>query len=289
MTTKFSRIGIVSKFSDTSIGTTIEILANFLSARNHQVVLEESAAKTLCNTTLETTSIDQIGKHCDLVIVVGGDGTLLHTARSLADHNIPLVGINLGRLGFLTDISPDDMLSRLDEILSGIYHEEKRFLLQALVIRNGETVQTGSALNDVVIHKWNSVRMIEFETHVDGLLVNSQRSDGLIVSTPTGSTAYALSGGGPIMHPALDAIVLVPICPHTLSNRPLVIAASSVIELRVTRTDIAHVRITLDGQTILSLAEGDHVRIVKKEPPVRLFHPKGHDHFQILRAKLRWG
>lgn len=289
MTSDFRRVGIVSKFSDTTIGTTIETLASFLTARKHHVVLDESAARTLPGTTLETTTIEQLGKCCDLVIVVGGDGTLLHTARSIAEHNIPLVGINLGRLGFLTDISPDDMLHRLEEILNGCYHEEKRFLLRAMVVRNGAVVQENNAFNDVVIHKWNSVRMIEFETHVDGLLVNSQRSDGLIVSTPTGSTAYALSGGGPILHPALNAIVLVPICPHTLSNRPIVIDGDSTIELRVKHSDLAHVRITMDGQTNFGIEEGDIVRIVKRDPPVRLFHPKGHDHFQILRAKLRWG
>ena len=289
MTSEFRRVGIVSKFSDTTIGATIETLANFLTARKHKVVLDESAAKTLPGTQFETTTIEQLGKCCDLVIVVGGDGTLLHTARSIAAHNIPLVGINLGRLGFLTDISPDDMLQRLEEILNGHYHEEKRFLLQAMVVRNGAVVQENNAFNDVVIHKWNSIRMIEFETHVDGLLVNSQRSDGLIVSTPTGSTAYALSGGGPILHPALNAIVLVPICPHTLSNRPIVIDGDSAIELRVKHSDLAHVRITMDGQTNFGLEEGDIVRIVKRDPPVRLFHPKGHDHFQILRAKLRWG
>lgn len=289
MTTEFRRVGIVSRFSDTTIGTTIETLATFLTARNHQVVLDESAAKTLPGTTFQTTTMEKLGEHCDLVIVVGGDGTLLHTARSVAKHNIPLVGINLGRLGFLTDITPDDMLPRLEEILNGAYHEEKRFLLRAMIIRNGEIKQSNTAFNDVVIHKWNSVRMIEFETHVDGLLVNSQRSDGLIVSTPTGSTAYALSGGGPILHPALNAIVLVPVCPHTLSNRPIVIDGDSIIELKVKSSDLAHVRITMDGQTNFGLEAGDIVRIAKKEQPVRLFHPKGHDHYQILRAKLRWG
>ena len=289
MTTKFKRVGIVSKFSDVTIGATIDTLTAFLTARHHEVVLDESAANTLPGTTLPTTTIDQLGERCDLVIVVGGDGTLLHTARSLAIHEIPLVGINLGRLGFLTDISPEDMLQRLEEILDGHYHEERRFLLRAMIVRNGEVVQENNAFNDVVIHKWNSVRMIEFETHVDGLLVNSQRSDGLIVSTPTGSTAYALSGGGPILHPSLDAIVLVPICPHTLSNRPIVIDGNSVIELRVTQSDLAHVRITMDGQTNFGIEEGDIVRIAKKEKPARLLHPKGHDHFQILRAKLRWG
>lgn len=289
MTIKFKHVGIISKFSDVTIGETIETLAKFLVARNIDVVLDESAAKTLTQTELEITDIHQLGERCDLAIVVGGDGTLLHTARTLADYDIPLVGINLGRLGFLADISPNDMLQRLDEILSGQYFEEKRFLLNSSVVRNGETILKGNAFNDVVIHKWNSVRMIEFETYVNGLLVHNQRSDGLIVSTPTGSTAYALSGGGPIIHPSLNAILLVPICPHTLSNRPIVLDAESQIKLVVKDSDKPHVRITLDGQTNHEIHDGDTIEITKHHKPVRLIHPSDHDHYQILRAKLRWG
>ncbi len=289
MAIQFKHIGIISKFSDLTIGETIESLARFLLARNIDVLLEESAAKTLTTTELESANIHQLGERCDLAIVVGGDGTLLHAARTLSDYDIPLVGINLGRLGFLADISPNDMLQRLDEILSGQYHEEKRFLLKAAVIRDGKTILEDNAFNDVVIHKWNSVRVIEFETYVNGHLVHNQRSDGLIVSTPTGSTAYALSGGGPILHPSLNAIVLVPICPHTLSNRPIVLEGDSCIELLVKESDKPHVRVTLDGQTNHEIHDGDIVRIVKKEKPVRLIHPTDHDHYQILRAKLRWG
>ena len=221
--------------------------------------------------------------------MVGGDGTILHSARALADYDIPLVGINLGRLGFLADISPADMMEKLSEILTGKYHQEKRFLLESQVERNGQRINEGYAFNDVVIHKWNSVRMIEFETYVDGQLVNTQRSDGLIVSTPTGSTAYALSGGGPILHPSMNAIILVPICPHTLSNRPLVIDGDREVELVVKPGNQPHVRITLDGQDNFEIHDDDRILIRKKEKPIRLIHPAGHDHYQLLRAKMGWG
>ena len=203
MTSEFKTIGIISKFSDLSIGGTITTLINFLLERNLEVILDESAAKTLPPSELDTVNLEQLGQRCDLAIVVGGDGTILHSARALADHDIPLVGINLGRLGFLADISPDEMMDKLDEILAGQFHSEERFLLVSQVIRDGEVINEGYAFNDVVIHKWNSVRMIEFETFVNGQLVNAQRSDGMIVSTPTGCTAYALSGGGPILHPSI--------------------------------------------------------------------------------------
>ncbi len=289
MAIRFKHIGIISKFSDLTIGETIETLAKFLLARNLNILLDESAAKTLGETDLPTAPLAQLGEQCDLVIVVGGDGTMLNAARSLSDYDIPLLGVNLGRLGFLADVSPNGMLERLDEVLSGQYCEEERFLLESKVERDGSIVQQDSAFNDVVIHKWNSVRMIEFETFVDGRLINNQRSDGLIVSTPTGSTAYALSGGGPILHPSLNAIILVPICPHTLSNRPIVIDGDSTIELIVKESDIPHVRVTLDGQANHELQPGDTIKITKKEKPVKLLHPSDHDHYQILRAKLRWG
>ena len=289
MKTEFKTIGIISKFSDLSIGGTITTLINFLMDRGIEVILSESAAKTLPPSELETVDFEQLGQRCDLAIVVGGDGTILHSARALADYDIPLVGINLGRLGFLADISPDDMMEKLGEILDGDYHEEKRFLLISHVERDGKIIDEGYAFNDVVIHKWNSVRMIEFETYVDGQLVNGQRSDGMIISTPTGSTAYALSGGGPILHPSMNAIILVPICPHTLSNRPLVIDADSDIELVVKPGSQPHVRITLDGQDNFEILDEDRIVIRKKDKPVRLIHPAGHDHYQLLRAKMGWG
>ncbi|HGX93540.1 MAG TPA: NAD(+) kinase [Candidatus Tenderia sp.] len=286
----FETIGIIGKFSDPTLGNTIETLGNFLRARGLKVLLEQGASETLTYMPdLETADIDTLGSECDMAIIVGGDGTLLHAARELSDYDIPLIGVNLGRLGFLVDISPAKMTDQITEILEGRYHEEKRFLLRSAVIRDNKMIHEGDAFNDVVVHKWNTVRMIEFETYVDGLLVNSQRSDGLIISTPTGSTAYALSTGGPIMHPSLNAVVLVPVCPHTLSNRPLVICGDSFIELVVKEGQENQVHVTLDGQLNFGIQKNDRLQIRKKEKPIRLLHPTGHDHFQILRAKLRWG
>jgi NAD+ kinase len=231
-------------------------------------------------------SIDRIGERCDLVLVVGGDGTFLHAARVLAEYDIALVGINLGRLGFLVDILPDEIEPRLEQILSGAYDADTRILLDA---RIGDQSTPERALNDVVVHKWNSVRMIEFETYLDGQFVNAQRSDGLIVATPTGSTAYALSGGGPLLNPRLDALLLVPICPHTLSNRPLVVPGGSRIEIRICNLEPEQVRLTCDGQVDLPLETGSAIQIERSPRRVRLLHPRDHDHYRILRAKLGWG
>ncbi|MGD1983644.1 MAG: NAD(+) kinase [Chromatiaceae bacterium] len=223
---------------------------------------------------------------CDLAIVVGGDGTLLSAARELANQEVPILGVNLGRLGFLVDITPADIHAALGAVLDGRYDAEERFLLGAR-IGAGELQL---ALNDVVLHKWNIARMIEFETWIDGRFVYTQRSDGIIVSTPTGSTAYALSGGGPLITPDLAAIALVPICPHTLSNRPIVVGADCTIEISVCgRTDPADVRITCDGAADLTMAAGERLQISRHPTPVRLLHPVGHDHFDVLRAKLGWG
>ena len=280
----FHTIGLIGKHEASTHADTLVRLSRFLIERGHRVLLDNATAAKPADHELDTATLDELGEQCDLVIVIGGDGTLLHTARALADHDVPLLGINLGRLGFLVDISPDDMLATVSRIFSGEYTEEHRFLLR--VDMDGHH---SSALNDVVIHKWNIARMIEFETYVDGSFVGAQRSDGLIVSTPTGSTAYALSGGGPLLHPDLDATLLVPICPHTLSNRPIVISGNSIVEIRVSgNTELEHVRVTCDGQALLPL-DTESVFIRKLNRPVRLIHPKGHDHFNILRAKLGWG
>ncbi len=279
----FQTIGLIGKHEDSGPEPTLHALGEFLVGRGQQVLLEQATAAQMPGLSLPEADLEQIGQECDLAIVVGGDGTLLHTARSLADFDVPLLGINLGRLGFLADISPDEMLTALGQILAGHYEEEQRFLLRAEI--DGRSCV---ALNDVVIHKWNIARMIELETFIDGRFVDAQRSDGLIVSTPTGSTAYALSGGGPLLQPDLNATLLVPICPHTLSNRPIVVGGDSPIEIAVSpRTELAHVRVTCDGQTCLPMT-GRSIHICKHDHRVRLIHPLGHDHFQILRAKLGW-
>ncbi len=190
--------------------------------------------------------------------------------------------------GFLTDVSPHEMLGTVEDILHGRYLEESRFLLHASVHRGDETISCSDALNDVVVHKWSVARMIEFETYIDDQFVNTQRSDGLIVSTPTGSTAYALSAGGPILHPTLNALVLAPICPHTLSNRPIIVDGNSRIEVRVSAST-QDAQVTYDGQLSLGLLAGDRVRMHRKDHPIRLIHPAGHDYFALLRAKLNWG
>ncbi|MCK9532531.1 MAG: NAD(+) kinase [Gammaproteobacteria bacterium] len=289
MAQSFQCVGLIGKYADPSVGDTLQKLSAFLASRNVEVLLDESTARVLPDHGLAVASREQIGERCDLAIAVGGDGTLLAAGRSLARYDVPLLGINLGRLGFLTDISPQEFEQKLDEILAGNYMVEERFLLHCSIIRDGEHISESEALNDVVVHKWEVARMIEIETWVNGQFVQILRSDGLIVSTPTGSTAYALSGGGPIMHANLDAIVLVPICPHTMSNRPIVVRGDSLIEVLVREDTHSHAQITCDGQINLGLVSGDQIRIRKADHRVRLIHPAGHDHFNLLRAKLHWG
>jgi NAD+ kinase len=285
----FKKIGLIGKHGDPSVKETLRRLCDYLTRRDCEIILEEGTSKLLDGEPLPSLPEIDLPSRSDLVIVVGGDGTLLHAARVLASQNTPLLGINLGRLGFLVDISPDEMLPHLDAILGGRYEQEHRFLLEVRMGDESTAEQPTLAFNDVVLHKWNIARMIEFESYVDGQLVNDQRSDGLIVSTPTGSTAYALSGGGPLLHPRLNAIVMVPICPHTLSNRPIVVDGDSEIEIRLNHAHAEDVQITCDGQSTLPLMPGESVRIRKAEQMVRLIHPEGYDYYSILRAKLGWG
>jgi NAD+ kinase len=281
----FRRIGLIAKPDDPRLPDVVSKLLALLQQRGLEVVADPAAAAA-ADGRLDSMTLEALGRHCDLAVVMGGDGTLLAAGRRLADTDIPLVGVNLGRLGFLVDISPELAQQALAAILDGNFREDRRDLLEARI----GNAHTALALNDVVLHKWNTARMIEFETWIDGRYVETQRSDGLIVSTPTGSTAYALSGGGPLLEPSLDAIALVPICPHRLSNRPIVVNGSAEIEIRVCgRTDPGQVRITCDGQEGLEPTAGESLLIRKHSHSVRLFHPQDHDHFQLLRAKLGWG
>jgi NAD+ kinase len=294
---RFHTIGILCKNTDPGrVGPTLARLIAHLQMRGRAVLCDQTSTALLDLPPESALSADELGQRCDLGVVVGGDGTLLGAARALAGLGVPLVGINLGRLGFLADVSPGQIEGCLDRILDGAYAEEARCMLRARAEPGsahpqGDEPPPGPllALNDVVIHKWNTARMIEFETYIDGVFVNAQRSDGIIIATPTGSTAYALSGGGPLLHPSLDVIVLVSICPHTLSNRPLVVPGNSRIEIRVCGSDQGHVQMTCDGQTNLSPEPHARVLVQKTGKPVRLLHPEGHDHYAILRAKLGWG
>lgn len=283
----FKHIGIIGKFSDASVADTIRALAAHLGTKGVTVLLDADTARLLPDIGLRTASRDEIGRRCDLAVIVGGDGTLLNAARSLAAHAVPLVGINLGHLGFLTDISPGQMLESMDQILRGDYRMEERFLLACSVIRAETEISSSSAFNEVVVHKRNVARMIELETCINGRYLNKLRSDGVIVSTPTGSTAYALSAGGPILDPALDAIVIVPVCPHTMSHRPIVVDGASEIDVIIGNGNRDHAQVTCDGQVSFDLTAGDRLRI-RKQAPVRLVHLPRHDHYELLRAKLNW-
>lgn len=285
---QFKTIGLIGKYGDKGVSDTLLTLHGFLCKEQLRVITDDETASMLSSATVETGSRKDIGEHCDLAIVIGGDGTLLNAARSLADYEVPLAGINLGHLGFLTDISPDDMCEAIAEILRGNFQTEERFLLECRVDRSGEYVHIANALNEVVVYKWNVARMIELETYIDEKFVHKLRADGLIIATPTGSTAYSLSAGGPIVHPALDATVIVPICPHSMNNRPLVISSDSTTEVVVCASTQNHARVTCDGQVNFELLAGDRVEIARKPHPIRLLHLPNHNHFELLRAKLHW-
>ena len=288
MTDAFKTIGLISKPGDPAVAETLTILCSDLRQHGREILLDETAASCFSHPPAPVLDRLRLAERCDLAIVVGGDGTLLNAARSLVDTGVAVLGVNLGRLGFLADVSPGEMPERLGEILAGQFEEEHRTLLHAGIIRNGETISESDALNDVVIHKWDIARMIELDTRIDGRFLNALRADGLIVSTPTGSTAYALSGGGPLLAPSLDAIALVPICPHTLSNRPVVVSDQVTIEVLLHGHDGREAQMTCDGQVNFLLNAGDIIRIRRKPKTLRLIHPARHDHFAIMRRKLRW-
>lgn len=283
----FKRVGLIGKSADKNVTVTLRTLIAFLERLKTRIFLDESIADIFSNSPYPVVERAELAGKCDLAIVVGGDGTLLNAARSLAEPGVAVLGVNLGRLGFLVDVSPEDMTRQMEGIFTGEFSEEQRTLLHATVTRGSEVISTSAALNDVIVHKKDIARMIELMTYIDGNYLNSNRSDGLIVATPTGSTAYALSGGGPILHPRLNAITLVPICPHTLSNRPIVIHDEAIIEI-VIHQDTLEARISCDGQMSLSLEAGDRITVRKHDHTLRLLHPPGHDYFAMLREKLRW-
>lgn len=290
MSLAFRTVGILAKPSDERLSGTLETLVGHLHARGLSILLDQASLPDLpALRGYSRATRDEIGQQSDLVIAVGGDGTLINAAHGLAPHGKPVLGINLGRLGFLVDISPDELGSRLDRILGGEYVAEERFLLCGQVLRGETVVHEGIVFNDLVYKVRDAVRMIEFETHIDGRYLFTQRSDGMVISTPSGSTAYALSAGGPILTPGLEAIVLAPICPHALSNRPIVVPASSCIEIRATRHSRANSLVSFDGQTMIDMEPEDRLTIRRASHSACLIHPADYDYFHILRAKLHWG
>ena len=282
---KFSTIGIFSKEQDDRLQNTLTVLCEFLLEKNYKVVTLKNSAKYL---DIKPIKKKEFAEVVDLAIVVGGDGTLLKAGRLLADKDVPVIGINLGRLGFLVDVSPNLIAEQLTPMLAGESIIETRSLLYAEAFRAEESLGSSMAFNDVVLHARDDVRMIQFDTHIDDIFVNTQRADGMVVATPTGSTAYALSSGGPILHPSLNAVVLVPICPHTLSNRPIVVSNTSQITITMGESREVGARVSFDGQANIRLHSGDKVVIRKQEHTLQLLHPKDYDYFHILRNKLGW-
>ncbi len=281
-------IGVIGKYGDPRIAPVITGLIDFLLGRGLKVLIEDATADSLKLHHARVYSIAEIGKHIDLAVVVGGDGTMLNAARNVAGFKVPMIGVNLGRLGFLTDIAASSMLADLGKVLDGDYKIEERLMLTAEVVRDEQTMHTSIAFNDVVINKGPLARLIEFECYVNDEFVNSVRADGVIVATPTGSTAYAMSAGGPILQPTLPAIVLVPICPHTLSDRPLALSSDCHIEIVMTNTSSQGAHVTFDGQSNYSLRDHDRISVRRDTTPVILIHPSWRNHFEVLRAKLRW-
>lgn len=287
--TQFSTIGLMGRVGSEAVLETLVHLRDFLRARGRTVIVEREVAEHLGSDPGEIRTREQIGRDSDLVIVVGGDGSLLSAARSLAAQEVPVLGVNRGRLGFLTDISPQQLESQMEAVLAGRYVLESRFLLDVMVLRGEEVLARGDALNDVVLNSGVSARMIEFDLYIEEQFVYTQRSDGLIISTPTGSTAYSLSGGGPIMHPGLDALVLVPMFPHTLGSRPLVIHGNSSVRIVINEYNDLHPNISCDGQLNFRASPGDVILIHKKPERLQLLHPLEHNFYAICRAKLGWG
>ncbi|HBU30526.1 MAG TPA: NAD kinase [Thiobacillus sp.] len=287
MQTPFQTVGLVGKHDNQGMEISVRALGEFLRKRGHDVLLAIQTAEHLGVTDFPTRSLHDLAADSDAVVVLGGDGTMLSIARELAPHGAPLIGINQGRLGFLTDITIEDMYGAVAEILSGQYVAEERILLNGQIRRGGERVFEATAFNDVVVGKGGSGRLIDLEISINSEFVYSQRADGLVVTSPTGTTAYALSAGGPIVHPTLEAVALVPICPHTLSARPIVVSSHSRIELHLTHADDA--RVHFDGQHYFDLQAGDHVWITRASRPVTLLHPHSYSYYDTLRQKLHWG
>ncbi|MEJ2516310.1 MAG: NAD(+) kinase [Gammaproteobacteria bacterium] len=288
MSPVFRTIAITGKYRDPRVADSMRILASHLVSSGVRVLADPKVDLEFGDTPVEQIAEQAMADAADLMVAIGGDGTMLYATRLVAGRDVPLLGINRGRLGFLADITPGEMLRRVDEVLAGDFEEEPRLMLEAL-IENGDEPRRALALNDVVLQKRDTGRMLDFENWVDGVYVNTHGGDGLVIATPTGSTAYALSGGGPIIHPGLEAVTLVPICPHTLSDRPIVIRADSRIEVRIVDRPETRAEVTCDGQLLGELGSGQRLCVRAASERVVLIHPRGHDYFRLLRSKLHWG
>lgn len=286
---QFSTIGIIGRRDNRDILDSLQVLTAFLRKRPHiRIVVDEAVSDILGSHDFEVCARESMGSLCQLAIVIGGDGSMLKVASTLAEQGVPVVGINRGRLGFLTDIVPEEIEKSLDEILAGKFKVESRFLLDVDIAGTSGQVKLGSAMNDVVLHPGVAAQMIEFELYIDGQFVYNQASDGLIVATPTGSTAYSMSAGGPIMHPRLDALVLVPMYPHSLSSRPIVVDSDAEIMVVIGERHDTTPQISCDGSVVYTTTVGDVLTIKRKPQQLQLLHPIDYDYYATCRSKLGW-
>jgi len=289
MSHSFKSVALVGNAKDLRVAECMLSLAGHFYARGLCPLVDPGVKLAFSPDSVIPCPEASFATRADLIVAIGGDGTLLYAARLVAGHAVPLLGVNRGRLGFLTDVSPATMLEDIDTMLAGKYTEDRRSLLAARLERGGAAPIEALALNDVVVNKWETGRTMDFETSINGRFVNSHSGDGLVIATATGSTAYALSCGGPIVEPDLDAWVLAPICPHTLSDRPIVVRAGSKIQLRMTDRMGCHAQVTCDGTAIGDLDQGDTLYIQGADTQITLLHPPGYDYYRLLRSKLHWG
>jgi NAD+ kinase len=288
---------LVGRFTDSRVAESAHALLAHLAIRQVTVLIANTAtlahamadAVTGSGANVQRLPEEELGRRADLMIAVGGDGTLLYAAGLVARHHVPLLGINRGRLGFLTDVMPQDMLGCVDAALEGRLEADERPLLAACLRQSGDAVAEALALNDVVLQKLATGRMLDFETRVGGRYVNTHAGDGIVVASATGSTAYALSCGGPIIEPHLEALVMAPICPHTLSDRPIVVSAHALIEISLLERPDTRAQVTCDGAILGEIAPGDRLEIRPAGERITLLHPAGHDYYSLLRSKLHWG
>jgi NAD+ kinase len=284
---------LVGRFTDSRVAESAHGLLTHLTSRQVTVLVSETAAgaDALATATAPLLRVpeEELGRRADLMIAVGGDGTLLYAAGLVARHHVPLLGINRGRLGFLTDVMPQDMLGCVDAALEGRLEADERPLLAACLRQSGGVTAEALALNDVVLQKLATGRMLDFQTRVGGRYVNTHAGDGIVIASATGSTAYALSCGGPIIEPHLDALVMAPICPHTLSDRPIVVSARALIEVELLERHDTRAQVTCDGAILGDIAPGDRLEVKPAGERITLLHPPDHDYFRLLRSKLHWG
>ncbi len=286
MNPAFKTVGLIGKYKSPEIAAPLLALGDFLSRRGVAVLVDRLTAEHIGDSKYPVLALAEIGEQADLAIVLGGDGTMLNIARTLAPCDVALIGVNQGRLGFLTDISIDTMFETIGTILDGNYVTEERMLLEAGIFSGEQSVFSVLAFNDAVVSKGLKGSMIELEIRIDGKFLYTLRADGLIVATPTGSTAYALSAGGPIVHPSLSVMALVPVCPHTFSSRPIVISSDSAVEIII--NSAADARAHFDSHSRFDLRDRDRIVVRRYGETIRLLHPVGHDYYNMLREKLHW-